>query len=280
MRVEHLARHERLAATTALLQRARLADPTGGVWDAADLQWWWRRPRASDDLSLPVWFDDDGPVGAAVLTDWGDRWQADALLVRDAIELDVVWDAVLGATAKIDAPIEVLAADDHHDLVRLLQRDGFAATEDSSGTTWMDAADRPSVAASPDGYRIVDRAERAGQPHPMRVRNGEEVERRLRECSLYDPSLDLAVEAADGAPAGYALFWFDAVTGVGMLEPMRVEDDHQRRGLARALLTAGLDRLAHRGARRLKVGFDGEAGRSLYLGAGFVLTSTAIAFRR
>jgi GNAT superfamily N-acetyltransferase len=61
---------------------------------------------------------------------------------------------------------------------------------------------------------------------------------------------------------------------------MRVEDDHQRRGLARALLTTGLDRLARRGARRLKVSFAGEAGRNLYLGAGFVLTSTATTFRR
>jgi ribosomal protein S18 acetylase RimI-like enzyme len=61
---------------------------------------------------------------------------------------------------------------------------------------------------------------------------------------------------------------------------MRVEDDHQRRGLARALLTEGLERLAGRGATRLKVGFDGEAGRALYLGAGFVLSSTDTSYRR
>jgi hypothetical protein len=42
--------------------------------------------------------------------------------------------------------------------------------------------------------------------------------------------------------AGYALFWFDPVTRVGLLEPMRVEDGYQRRGLARMLLTNGLDR--------------------------------------
>jgi len=52
----------RLNATTTVLQRARLADPLGGMWEAADVQWWWRRPRATDELALPVWFDEVGPV--------------------------------------------------------------------------------------------------------------------------------------------------------------------------------------------------------------------------
>jgi predicted N-acetyltransferase YhbS len=109
----------------------------------------------------------------------------------------------------------------------------------------------------------------------MRRRSGEEVEARLRQCSLYDPALDLAVEAADGQVAGYALFWIDSVTQVGLVEPMRVEDAYQRRGLARALLTTGLDRLAKRGARRLKVSYATEPARRLYVGAGFRVTSTS-----
>jgi GNAT superfamily N-acetyltransferase len=54
---------------------------------------------------------------------------------------------------------------------------------------------------------------------------------------------------------------------------MRVEDEYQRRGLARMLLTTGLDRLARKGARRLKVGFQTEPARHPYVGAGFVQTS-------
>lgn len=59
------------------------------------------------------------------------------------------------------------------------------------------------------------------------------------------------------------------------MEPMRVEDAYHRRGLARAMLTAGLDRLAKRGARRLKVGYATAAARALYVGAGFRLTATS-----
>jgi predicted N-acetyltransferase YhbS len=97
------------------------------------------------------------------------------------------------------------------------------------------------------------------------------VERRLRECSLYDPGLDLAVRGPDGDVAGYALFWADRRTGVGLVEPMRVEDEHAGRGVAGALLRAGLDGLAARGCRRLKVSHvvGNLPAQRLYRGAGF-----------
>ena len=60
---------------------------------------------------------------------------------------------------------------------------------------------------------------------------------------------------------------------MGQLEPMRVEDEFHRRGLGRLVLSHGLDRLARKGARRLKVGFTSDAARGLYVGAGFVQTS-------
>jgi ribosomal protein S18 acetylase RimI-like enzyme len=70
------------------------------------------------------------------------------------------------------------------------------------------------------------------------------------------------------------------VTQVGLVEPMRVEDAYQRRGLARAMLTEGLHRLALRGARRLKVGYVTDIARALYVGAGFRVASTGRAYRR
>ena len=184
------------------------------------------------------------------------------------------WAATLeAAAAHPGQALEVVVPDRHAPLAGLAIQSGFAMTEELSGTTWMDADQRPPVEAV-DGFVIVDRMARADRPHPMIARNGELVEARLRQCSLYDPTLDLAVEDPDGGVAGYALFWFDNTTLVGLLEPMRVEDEYQRRGLARMLLTNGLDRLARKGARRLKVGFETTAARNLYVGAGFVQTST------
>jgi predicted N-acetyltransferase YhbS len=272
VRRELLGGLDRLDATTTVLQRARLADPRGGMWEAADVQWWWRRHRPTDELALPVWFDELGPVAAAGLTAWGDTWQADAFAVPSVVDAEDVWAATLEAVGDCSAALRVFVHEDDEHLTRLAIERGFAITDELSGTSWMDADQRPPT-AHVDGFAIVDRVMRADAPHPMIARNGEQVEQRLRQCSLYDPTLDLAIEDADGGVAGYALFWFDDTTRVGLLEPMRVEDDYQRRGLARMLLTNGLDRLAGRGASRLKVGFETDAARNLYLGAGFVQTS-------
>jgi len=268
---------EYLALATELLQRARLADAEAGVWEAADLQWWWRTPRRSDGIDQLFWIDDEAPVAGVVLTDWGRAWGCDPIVVPgvSTVPLPTVWARAVEAidALRLEA-VEVLARDDDIELQGLLAGAGFVAGDDRSGITWMDAQDRPEVAALPEGFVLVDRAQETTKPHPMRRRNGDGVQARLRQCSLYDPALDLAVEAADGQAAGYALFWFDPVTEVGLVEPMRVEDAYQRRGLARAMLTAGLDRLAKRGARRLKVGYGTDVARGLYVGAGFRVTST------
>lgn len=56
-----------------------------------------------------------------------------------------------------------------------------------------------------------------------------------------------------------------------MVEPMRTEDDHQRRGLARYLLTAGIEQLSEAGAERIKICFElsNPASSRLYPSVGF-----------
>lgn len=280
VRREGLRGLRRLDATSAVLQRARLAGPPGEMWEAADVQWWWGRPRPSDELELPVWFDEVGPVAAAGLTADRDAWQADVFAVPGIVDAEEIFAAALQAAADQHCQeLQLLVLGENADLARLAVTRGFTMTDELSGTAWMDPGRRAPVAHA-DGFGIVDRAAAGDRPHPMVSRNGELIETRLRQCSLYDPTLDLAVEDATGRVAGYALFWFDPLTLVGLLEPMRVEEEYQRRGLGRMLLTHGLDRLARRGARLFKVGFRSDAARNLYLGAGFVQTSVDRLFVR
>ena len=273
VRREMLRGLERLNATSTLLQRARLADPLVGFWEAADVQWWWGRVRETDNLALPVWFDEVGPVAAAGLTANKDVWQVDVFAVPSIVEEEEIWTAALEAAAGNQNPgLEMLVHETDTSLVDLALGSGFIMTDELSGTTWMDAHDHPQV-TQVEGYAVIDRTESLNRPHQMIGRNGELIEQRLQQCSLYDPTLDLAVVDVEGTVAGYALFWFDRTTFVGLLEPMRVHDDFQRRGLARMLLTNGLDRLVRKGARRLKVGFSTEPARNLYVGAGLIQTS-------
>ena len=136
----------RLDATTTILQRARLADPLGGMWEAADVQWWWRRPRATDELALPVWFDETGPMAAAGLTAWDDTWQADVFAVPSIIDEEDVWAATLQAAGHQGEALQMLVRDDDAPLADLAIQSGFAMTDELSGTAWMDADRRPPVA--------------------------------------------------------------------------------------------------------------------------------------
>ena len=272
---------ESLSLATELLQRARLADPHDGIWEAGDIQWWWRTPRRSDGVDQLYWVDADGPVAAVLLTDWGRAWGCDPVVVpgSEEVRIGVVWARALDAIDTLRlATVKVLARDDDHELGRLLRLAGFAPEAQGSGITWMRAEDRPAVGSLPRGFSLVDRSDPIG-PHPVSRRSGNVAEARLRQCSLYDPVLDLAVETDEGDIAAYALFWFDPVTKVGLVEPVRVEDEFQRRGIGRALLSAGLDRLARCGARRLKVGYGSDAARALYVGVGFRPSTTMTSYR-
>src|SRR6266571_3553384 len=168
----HASGLEYLVLATELLQRARLADAEAGVWEAADLQWWWRTPRPSDAIDQIFWIDDDGPVASVVLTDWGRAWGCDPIVVPgiSTVPLPTVWAR--------------------------------------------------------------------------------------------------AVEAIDG-------LGLEAVEGLARDDALEL-----RKLLARAMLTEGLDRLAKRGARRLKVGYSTDVARGLYVGAGFRVTSTTTSYSR
>lgn len=268
---------EALALATQLLQRVRLSDPIAGLWEAADVQWWSRKQRPSDDLAQVFWLDERGPVAGVLLTSWGvGSWQCDPILApaMTTPRMSVVWAmAVEQLRAHAAGDVEVPVADSQRALRDLIEASGLVPGE-QYGIAWMDAADRPAVLPPAEGFIVTDRAQRRGMPHPMRHRNGEGVQERLDRCSLYDPELDLAVETVGGEPVGYSLYWFDSVTKVGLVEPVRVEDDYARRGLATAMLTAGIDRLAQRGARRIKIGFGSDRAAALYQGIGFRPAST------
>ena len=156
---------EYLGLATELLQRARLADAEAGLWEAADLQWWWRTPRRSDAVGHSFWIDDEGPVAGVVLTDWGRAWGCDPILVPgvSTVTLPTVWARALDAINALGLKaVEVLARDDDLELQGLLADAGFAADEYRSGITWMNAPDRPEVA------RHAGRI-RAGRPRPGNI---------------------------------------------------------------------------------------------------------------
>jgi GNAT superfamily N-acetyltransferase len=290
VREEHRAGIHYLEAATALLHRVRSAHPTAGVLEAADLQWWWRTPRSTDSRDQLFWFDPAGrPEAAVIATDWGDAMALDPIVMPGATPdwvAHVIERGLQHARESGFGAVE-LVVDRGDDVMRdVLAGHGFAVAEDMRLTVvdaWLTAGARPAVSALHEGYRLCSRLDTMARPHHLIARSGPDVETRLRQTSLYRPDLDLLVLDARDSVAAYALFWFDPETATGLVEPMRTEDPHQRRGLARHLLTAGVDLLARAGAARIKICFrpDSRAASGLYLGVGFQpVKQSAVLVRR
>lgn len=289
LREEHLVGLEYLKAVTALLQRVRSTHPTAGLYEAADLQWWWsQRSRPTDDLPQLFWFDQLGrPEAAVIATDWGERIALDPIVMPDAspawvahvMELGL---AHIGARGFDAIGLEVDRADDV--LPDVLIGHGFEIEGDGLVETWLVADARPDISPLHDDYRLSNRLESMQRPHHMTSveRNHPDPEARLRHTSLYRPDLDLVVHDRHDSVAAYGLFWYDPETATGLVEPMRTEDDHQRRGLARHLLTTGIDLLADAGAERIKICYelDNPASRGLYLSVGFEPDRRTVVYTR
>jgi len=131
----------------------------------------------------------------------------------------------------------------------------------------------------PPGYRlrhVADESESAARAAVQRAAFQSNFmttarHRRARTMPTYRPELDIVAVAPDGELAAFALIWLDEANRTGVFEPLGVALSHRRRGLGRALMAEGLQRLAALGATYACVGTGiGEApARGLYEVAGF-----------
>ena len=260
---------ESVETITTLLQRVRNAHPTSGLYEAAEFQWWWGVERATDTLDQLFWFDKhDQPAAAVIATDFSAR--GSAVYAEPVLVVSVLPDASPDWIAHVvdrglahaaehgmtSVELEVDRAD--HVMRDLLFGRSFAVKDDGLIDCWLDASNRPPVSDLHDNYRLASRVDTVGSPHHMTDPRRPNIEPRLQQTSLYRPDLDLVVLDADDNPAGYGMFWHDPVSATGIVEPMRTHDDHQQRGLARHILTSGIDRLAQAGAERISIGFEPE----------------------
>jgi GNAT superfamily N-acetyltransferase len=268
---------------TSLLQRIRAGEPAAGVWEAADFQWSWRIDQHTDSQRQTFWLDASrSPVAGIVFTAWRGDLAVDVMWASEhhEIAMNQVWPVVAKKVSALDCSLHTTLVDGDP-LIEAFGSLGFVAMEEVAVTTTMAATERPAASQLPSGFSLGNRVD-ADAPHHMIARSGPDVAERLQECSLYRPDLDLVVYSAEGDVAAYGLFWADPVTGVGMVEPMRTEDAYQGLGLARCVLTAGLDLLAQAGCATLMVTHleKNPTARHVYLSTGFQPQNTSRTYRR
>jgi len=86
----------------------------------------------------------------------------------------------------------------------------------------------------------------------------------IEKAPLYRRDLDIVAVAPDGEFAAFCTVWYDDVTCTAQFEPVGTSPEHQRRGLARAVMTEGLCRLKDLGCKFAFVGSWNDATHALY----------------
>jgi predicted N-acetyltransferase YhbS len=241
---------------------------------------------------VPLWYDGVRLAGFV----WPTAGNADLVAHpqrRDVEEAMLAWsEAHLTATAAEGGPAQLVVwalESDQPRQPRLADR-GYTRTEDHYIWHQFDLTGGAPAPQLPAGYGVrhvegeadvearvaVHRA--AFHPSRMTVAKHRAVMKSL----TYRPELDLVVTAPDGSFAAYCIVWFDMANQIGLFEPVGCHPDHQRRGLATAVMHEGLRRLHALGARRAHVlawGAKGGGSR-LYPSAGFEVIDRIYAWKR
>ena len=169
-----------------------------------------------------------------------------------------------------------------HDALRrgLLVERGYAKADGAESTWYRDltvplpaapVAPGYSVRALGDGLELLERCYASGLGfHDGDIavavdnRNDPTWYRNIQTAALYRRDLDLVAVAPDGAIAAFCTIWFDDATRSAYFEPVATVPAHQRRGLARAVMTEGLRRVQRMGATTAIVGGYSPAANALY----------------
>lgn len=271
-----------LARATEFLSACRRADPLGGMWDAADIQWWWRE----DDFDKPdhqrFYVAADGTaLGMLLLSDRYATFDYELApgeeaseLARNILQAGIDWLEDLRCDG-LDATPSFYLRDSHTLLRRLAEQRGYRPT----GNAFVQrVAALPASRADPtlpDGYGVRplrDHDVRDGR-QPVLTTPAWGIDR-LAQTRLYRPEHHLVVTDRHDRAAAECIMWIDPSTRIGVLEPVATHPDHRRRGLARGMISFALNVMAKQGIELAKVSNDrgNAAADALYRSLGFEAT--------
>jgi len=240
--VELLAAPE-VAARTQVWVNAAGQPLAYALVDAYDNLWFDRAPAGADDAT-----------GAALVA-WG-----------------IACARRLAAASGSSAALDTACRSEDHARIALLKRHGFVEETVRTLQFTRSLAEPIPEPALPAGYTIrpiTGGAEVEALVALHRAAFGTAhmtVAERLTWMAAadYDPELDLVAVAPDGSLAASCFCAIHAAENRlsgrddGVTDPLATHPGHQRRGLARALLCAGMARLRARGASRARLGTSSD----------------------
>jgi mycothiol synthase len=223
---------------------------------------WWRATTNDHELMSKVrlWFDNDGILVAFVWPRGSDQIE---VLIRPnhrRLERQILRQAEAAFAQSLQAKevgndersFHYWSYEQDHVRNAMLQAFGYQRDEDEFlAHHRLDVTDAPAPRLLPLGYTVrgfageseiqsrVEAHRSAFHPSKMTV----EKHRQVMASPTYRQSLDIVCVAADGAIAACTIVWFDEINRVGIFEPVACHADHQRKGLASAVMSEGLRRI-------------------------------------
>lgn len=175
--------------------------------------------------------------------------------------------------------IAVWVADSDRYLQETLKSRGYQPSESCEylnvaeldrATGKVDLPEGYSIHSFQEGVDLAKRCECAAKAFsstglPLNVYN------KLQQAPMYRPELDILTKYLGEEVTSFCTVWYDQRTNVGYFEPVGTHPGHQRKGLGRAVLLEGLQRLQKMRASRAYVGAWEDERRSFYESSGFVM---------
>jgi ribosomal protein S18 acetylase RimI-like enzyme len=173
--------------------------------------------------------------------------------------------------------------------MELLRRLGFAEYRRWDSITERSLSDPIPEPRLPDGFAIrhatMDDSQQLAEARNSAFDagwTGEQYRDEVMRKPGYQPEREIVVTAPDGRIAAFTVIALDALNKVGQFEPVGARREFQRRGLARAMMLAGLREMRRQGMERALVSHDATnlPALELYRGLGFAKKYETLGYRR
>lgn len=256
-------------------------------WHVARLDYWrWHvalncQNRASIDDVVFLWETVDGQIAAVLNPEGEGEAHLQVHPARRTPELEAEMLAVaeehLAADRDDQRVLTVWSDDQDVQRLAMLQRRGYKRGKWIEHQWRRDLEAPTPEAPIPAGYIVRSLGDAIELParswaswrgfHPDEPDEGYEGWQwylNIQRCPLYRRDLDLVAVAPGGEIASFCTVWYDDVTRSAYLEPVATVPEHQRLGLARAVISEGLRRVTRLGATRAFVGGYEPAPNALY----------------
>ena len=173
--------------------------------------------------------------------------------------------------------LTVWANHNDHGLKEILAQNAYQ-NSGAEEHNYLHSLDRPIPENPPaEGYKVRALGDRQDLPgrswaswrafhpnDPAEEYQGWEWYLNIQRCPLYRRDLDIVAESPEGKIVSFCTVWFDDVTRSGFFEPVGTIPEHQRKGLARAVIYEGLRRLKWLGVTRAHVGSGTPRADAVY----------------